>query len=268
MADAPLRDDVRRLWKTGIVDEVRVEVDGTRIAFVVAQRWQIRRVTVKGGEPAMARRFRWLAGVEYEPMRIMRMADGLVTHYRRDGRLDAHIETVAKRAPGGIDVCVVANLGPKVTVGALSFPGRTSVFEQDLVAALPGTTVNRVGEIYDLDALADLTPLAEVYWNHGYRDVRFQPPRTVRHGNKIELAIPVVEGAQYRIGEIHASHPEALTLHTGDVLSRKAMWEAAYALRDRFAPGEDVFVETIEHPDRHTIDLWIQLPWRWPWPVQ
>jgi outer membrane protein insertion porin family len=225
-------------------------------------------VTVVGGDAAAARRFRWLAGVQFEPERITRMTRAMETHFQHNGRLDVSVEAHAKPAAGGVDVCVATTLGPKVTIASLTFPGRAAVAEHELVAVLSGKDdqLNRIGGTYDAETLVkDAGELRGVYFDHGYADVSIGTPRVVRRGARLAVELPIVEGAQYRLGKITTSDRiyGPIGLSRGDIPSRK-IWDKVSALRDRL-DAEDVEVEPTYQRDTHTIDLRLVIRWRWPW---
>jgi outer membrane protein assembly factor BamA len=257
LGEAPLRDDVRRLWKSGVVADATVELEGEGdVRFVVAPRSMIGKVTVLGGDRFMARRFRLLEGVAYEPTRLSRMAAQAQLAYVREGRIDAQVEAVSHVKHGRVDVCVVANPGPKVTIGAIEFPGRTMVSHADLVKAIAsGDGYNRVGGMYDEIAFqTDVLRMTDVYWGRGYAKVHFGDPKVERRGDRMVITVPIREGEVFRIGTITNPFGIAIPVAPGDLFSREKIANA----RDKImaeTKRKYVGVRTKIDEARRTVDL-------------
>ncbi|MGN6107051.1 MAG: hypothetical protein ACTHU0_18235, partial [Kofleriaceae bacterium] len=58
LREAPLRDDLRRLWSLGVLADARVELAGAIVEFAVEPRAIIGRVVTRGGDEDSLRRFR------------------------------------------------------------------------------------------------------------------------------------------------------------------------------------------------------------------
>lgn len=263
ISDAPLRDDLRRIFKSGVVADVHVEVVGEgEIEFVVEPRAKIARVIMRGGDPQMARRFKLLEGAAYEPARVHRMAEAAQVAYVRAGWLEATVE--AKRAVDGdrVSVCVAANPGPKLMIEKVVFPGHAQVPEASLLAAMK-SKVNKVGGAFDAGGFElDKLYLQAEYWDRGHADVRVGEPRAVRKGKGLVVEIPIHEGPVFRFGKIAASVPVALT--PGDVFGRTKVRSVVEELKRRPEIEDAVPLTKLDHEHR-TIDITFEIRWRWPW---
>lgn len=261
--DAPLREDVRRLWALGMLEDVALEARGDEVAFVVAPSPRVFDVELHAADKDSVRRFALLRGAPFEPRRIDRMADALRTLYIREGRLDAKVTVGRRSRPVGIGLCVAVEPGPTVTVGSIAFPGRRAVPERVLVAAMKGY---KVGGIYDEAALQiDELRISAEYWDRGYANVHVGSHRVVRRGDRLRLEVPIAEGEVYRLGAIHTPYVAALALpiKTGDIFSRTRIADA----RERIAKHlhADVVPLTKIDTDTRTITLTFEPHWRWPW---
>lgn len=267
VSDAPLRDDLRRLFKSGVVADAQVELVGEdQIEFVVEPRATISRVVVRGGDPQTARRFRLLEGAPYEPARLRRMAEQAQVAYVRAGWLEATVE--ARRAIAGdrVSVCVAANRGPKLTIREIAFPGRAAVSATTLTAAMRSKS-NKVGSAFDPGAFeGDKIFLEAEYWDRGHADVRVGIPRAIKKGHGLVLEIPIDEGPVFRFGTLSASHrldaPIALT--PGDVFGRTKVIKAREELRALPGVEDAIPLTKLDHEHR-TVDITFQIQWRWPW---
>ena len=267
VSDAPLRDDLRRLFESGVVADAQVELVGDdQIEFVVEPRAKIGRVIVRGGDPQMARRFRLLEGAPYEPARLRRMAEQAQVAYVRAGRLEATVEARRETTGAGVSVCVAATPGPKLTISEIAFPGRAAIPATTLTAAMRSTS-NRVGSVFDPgDFAIDKLRLEAVYWDRGHANVRVGDPRPIKKGHKLVVEIPIDEGPMFRFGTVSArarlDTPIALT--RGDVFGRDKVDKAIAELRAR--PGIEDALPSIKLDTEHrTVDVTFEIRWRWPW---
>jgi len=270
LVDAPLKDDLRALWKSGVIDDARVELEGEgSVVFAVTLREPIQHVTIRGADRKTARRFRLLEGAAFEPARIQRMVEAAKLAYVREGRLEASVVAKRARARDGVAVCVAADPGPRLTIRALRFPGRTAVPAATLIAALRGADakVNHVGGTFDRDALLTDEVLLKVeYWNRGYADVKIGEPRAHRKGDRLIVDVPIVEGPRFRLGRVATNYAIGVPLgvETGEVFDRSKIAAARDRLQE-MTGAASVMPMTKLDSVHETIDLTFELEWKWPW---
>jgi len=265
LVEAPLAEDLRRLWKLGVIEDASVVVGNGEVTFALSPRPTITSVVRKGGDALAQQRFRQLVATPFEPSRIRRMTEALQESYVREGRLDARVEARHRAHPTGVDVCVAANPGPRITIAKLEFPGSKAVPKQQLLSVLHGkdANVNRVGGAFDEAALEfDNLFLLNEYWERGHLDAKVGKPTVKRRGKRLHVAIPIDEGPRYRIGTIDA--PVAVPLRSGDLFRRSKVVEATEKIRTSLAPY-NVYPST--HVDKATrrVDITFEVEWRFPW---
>jgi len=268
IVDAPIGDDLRRLWRLGVISDASVEVNDGTVTFRLAPRPAIRNVVRKGGDRLAQARFRQLEDTTFEPSRVQRMAEALEESYVRDGRLDARVEPRQRVHPQGVDVCVAIDPGPRITIGKLDFPGRKSIPAQELVKAMVSKTLNHVGGTFDEGALEmDLLYMQVLYWDRGFAEVKFREPKIERKGKRLHLAIPIEEGERYRMGRISTNWPVPMPpgIKTGDLFSRTKIADLREAIQ-KLHPGIDVVLPlTSIDREARTIDIVFEIEWRFPW---
>jgi len=274
LTDAPIAADLRRLWKLGVVENARIELDGGRVAFVLTPRPRIDRVVMPRRDRVALRRFDLLAGATYEPQRITRIAAAVKLNYVREGHLDARVD-VSRMVHGElVDVCVAASPGPKITVRSITFPGRKRMPEGVLLAQLHGekAKLNRVGGTFDAEALAyDKTFLLNEYWELGMANASIGEARTRRSGDQIDVEIPIDEGPEFaigtttlRLGDRILGPPHiAIPLAYGEQFKRSRIQAAREAIAAM--TGADVLPLTHIDSVHHRIDVTFELSWRYPW---
>ena len=262
--DAPLKEDVRRLWALGMLEDVALEARGGEVAFVVAPSPRVFDIELHAADRNSVRRFALLRGAPFEPRRIDRMAEALRTLHVRAGRLDARVTVGRKSRRTGVGLCVAVEPGPQVTVDSIAFPGRRAVPASVLVKAMTGY---QRGGLYDEAALQiDELRVSAEYWDRGYANVRVGSHKVVRTGTKLRIEIPITEGDLYRIGSIRAPYARglALPIQRGDLFSRTKIADARDLVAKHLGASHVVPLTKID-VDRRTIDLTFEPHWRWPW---
>ncbi len=262
---APLREDLRRLWKLGVIEDASITADEGVVTFVLTARRTITNVVRKGGDKLAQSRFHRLEAAPFEPSRIRRIAEALQQSYVREGHLDAQVEARQRTHATGIEVCVATNPGPRVTIAKLEFPGAKAVPAKTLLAALHGkeAKVNRPGGSLDEAALAfDEVYLQVEYWERGHLDVRIGKPEVSRRGTRVHVAIPIDEGPSYRLGRITAPIP--VPLRSGDRFRRSQVVKAIEHLQTKL-PVSNVYPQTTIDKDARTVDITFSFEWRHAW---
>ncbi len=262
---APLREDLRRLWKLGVIEDANIIADEGVVTFVLTPRRTITNVVRKGGDKLAQSRFRQLEKAPFEPSRIHRMTEALQQSYVREGRLDAHVEARQRVHADGVDVCVATNPGPRITIAKLEFPGAKAVPAKALMKVLRGkeANLNRPGGAFDEAALAyDELFIQVEYWERGHLDVQVGKPKVSRRGKRIDVAIPIDEGPSYRLGTITA--PTNVDLHSGAVFRRSDVVKALAFVRETL-PVTNVFPRTQLDKEARRVDITFEFEWRYPW---
>ncbi|MEO6771883.1 MAG: POTRA domain-containing protein [Kofleriaceae bacterium] len=259
LREAPLADDLHRLWALGAFGDLRIEVsaeaDGAHVRFVTTPRARVDHVEA-GPAPELAR-LRALVGGAFEPVRIQRVAAAIEAAYVGAGYPDARIEVLearARRPRGGVGLCIAASRGPHATIGAIHFPGAHAVGAAELLAALG--PVHLGGTLSSDDLTYAARKVAQIYWNRGYANVRVDSS-TARRGTSIEVQLAVTEGNVYHLGTVtlldgtRTSVPPDLA--AGELFSRDRIAAARDAIAKRV--GADVQPETTFDLANRRIDL-------------
>ena len=278
LARAAIAEDIRRLWAVGVLTDIHVDTSagegGAALTFVVTPQPLIDRVLISGEaehDPDL-RRMRALLGTPFEPTRVSRMAQAIEQSMIYDGYPDAKIH--ANRAIGGVGVCVRAKRGPRVTIRKLGFAGNALIPDSVLLAQLRGSDksgINRPGGILDEEILSeDNYKLAELYFDRGKPMIRIGNPKTERHGNTIDVTIPITEDATYylskiTVGALDGVSRDTLGLTLGEKFSRERIRAAVDLLESRSDPDSWISPETSFDTVHHTFDLHFAITWRHAW---
>ena len=237
-----VRDDFRRLWDTGFLDDLQVEErdgpDGKIIIFRVSERKRVQIVDFRGSkalsttsiEDELKKRDVALKiDTFYDPARARRVEDVIEEMLDAKGRPFGTAKHDAKTIGGaGMQVSFTIDDGPKAKVKEITFDGNSVFSDAKLrgqmkkikpsglfnLSWLGGKTTYTVDKWTgsDEDPRGDQGRLEDFYLNHGYVQARIGAPKisyTDKPGSSpkkpakaMKIEIPVSEGPQYRVGEV------------------------------------------------------------------
>jgi outer membrane protein insertion porin family len=234
---ATIREDFRRLWATGFLDDLRIEADdytfangvvGKIVTYNLEERARIRLVRYDGAGDLEQNKIDEELRDKGAAIKLDTFIDqGLIRRARtilRDllaqkGFAAAEVTSALEPIPGGpklVQLVFTVNRGPKLVIRDVTFIGNRAVPDAALKAILKGnrpqgllSLVSKRGA-YDETAYADDAQRVEDYYrDHGYVAARVGQPevRTLDDSADgrtrwVQLRIPVYEGRRYRIGTV------------------------------------------------------------------
>jgi len=227
--------DFHRLWATGFLDDLTLEVtDGERgkiVTYVVDERPRVQALDFVGSKELSASAVTEKLVEEkaeipidsfYDPAKVVKaekvIRTMLVDKGRTEGSVSSRVEPLDS---GGVKVVFDIKDEQKIRIRTVDFDGIESFDDWELRWAMKKTRESHVlgalmgGSTYTEEQYAqDVEKVREVYLNNGYVDVSFGPAEMVyedgysrfmfwkRPKRWLDLKIPVEEGKQYRVGAI------------------------------------------------------------------
>jgi outer membrane protein insertion porin family len=271
-----LKDDFRRLWDTGFLDDLLLSVrDGSTgkvVSFVVKERRRVQIVDYRGSKTLTTSNIedelkKKEAALKidsfYDPGKARRV-EAIIRQMLVDkGRPFATVKHEAKVVGGaGYQVSFILDDGPQAKVHDINFEGNKVFSDGTLrkkMKKIKGKGFTNLAWITGKNKFTDEAwsedqkSLRDFYLNNGYVTASVGEPKVTYTDTKkdtggkkkppkrIQLDIPVVEGDQYRVGEIKF---EGLTvfkeegirtlfkLKTGDVYNEARIKKGYDKLRD------------------------------------
>jgi outer membrane protein insertion porin family len=232
-----LKDDFRRVWDTGFVEDLLLDVrDGEKgkiVTFVVDERRRIQIVDFRGSkalttttiEEELKKKEATIKIDTFYDIGKARRVEAILREMLADkGRPFATVKHDAKSVGGaGLQLSFVIDDGPKANVSHIEFEGNTVYSDAALrrqlksikqkgfwnLSWLGGKTTYTEDKWSDPEK-GDRRRLEDYYLNHGYVTATIGEPRIVYAAGKggkkptklVQLVIPVDEGEQYRVGEV------------------------------------------------------------------
>ncbi len=232
-----LREDFRRLWDTGFLDDLLIDVQdgptgGRIVRFVVQERKRIQIVDYRGSKALTTTAIedelkKKEAGLKidtfYDIGKARRVEQILKEMLLEKGRPFATVKHDVKSIGGsGVQVSFTIDEGPKAKVAEVDFVGNTVFSDATLRRQMKKIKQGGFWNLAWLGGKRTYTPekwsgpegdqkrVEDFYLNHGYVTSAVGEPRMsyvdLKTGKKpvkgIKLEIPVSEGEQYRVGQI------------------------------------------------------------------
>jgi outer membrane protein insertion porin family len=232
-----LKDDFRRLWDTGFVEDLLLDVrDGPKgkiVTFVVDERSRIQIIDYRGSkalttttiEDELKKREAAIKiDTFYDINKARRVESILREMLAEKGRPFATVKHETKSVGGaGLQLSFTIDDGPKARVQSIEFEGNTVFPDAKLRGRMKG--IKQAG-FWNLSWLGGKTTYTEEKWadpqegdrkrledfylDHGYVTASIGEPRIeYTDGNtgkkptkKVRLVIPVHEGGRYRVGQV------------------------------------------------------------------
>jgi len=237
-----LREDFKRLWDTGFLDDLQIDVtDGPKgkiVTFRVSERKRIQIVDYRGSKDLTTsniedelkkREAQVKIDTFYDPAKARRVESIIKEMLAQKGRPFATVKHEAKNIGGaGQQLSFIITDGPKAKIKQITFEGNSVYSDGTLKGKLknikePGffnlswlggkTTYTEQKWLGgdEKDPRGDRGRLEDFYLNHGYVTARIGQPRITYIDGKpskkkptkyMKIEIPVTEGDQYRVGEV------------------------------------------------------------------
>lgn len=240
--EAFLAEGFRRLWESGLVEDLKIEAEAledgrVNLIVTVIERPFVNAVIFEGNKKLSATDLKDKldeAGIEVPrnvPLRLAQLTkieNALVGIYAADGYRSARIShTVEDVGRNRRRVVYTIEEGGKVKIGDIVFEGNEAFRDGRLQRALKKTKEKRFYRpfgksiIYNEESWEeDRENLKEFYLNHGYIDIKVGQPTVELFAKKpnaktlkkkkfrAEVTIPVEEGRPYRLGTVSVEGAE------------------------------------------------------------
>lgn len=252
-------DDAKRLYESGLVDDVKVlgeEIDGgVKVIFEVAARGVINTVGFVGNtvfsDRKLAKESKLTAGEVPSDGAILESRRNLQTYYRGFGYPDVNVTHRFQDEGDGVTALIfVIDEGVKSEVSKIRFNGNQGISGVELRREMETkekglfSFITKSGRIDNQELERDLEKLKEFYQDSGYlRAEVISADRVPVDNGRVDLVINVDEGIKYSVNEIQFGPmtvftPEelmpALSLIAGATYSAKKVNDDRRAIRSYY----------------------------------
>jgi outer membrane protein insertion porin family len=270
LEDSLIDRDIRFLYRTGqfeFIEFKRGSLVNGRIDLVVevTPKFRVSTVDFEGNKAVKARRLakeaKTKTNLPLDERQVKEDAEKIREYYQKSGYNQAKVEyRIERNRTTGLGRVIFAiDEGAKVRISRVEFDGNTVVSSRKLRKAMETRSWNWFswitgsGRYRDDEFETDLDKLRDLYREKGFLDVNISADKvlfTYPSPSRLVITIPVVEGRQYKVGNITIS---GNTLHktevllpllktkTGDIFAPSAIEKDQKTLEDFI--GKDGYVD-------------------------
>jgi outer membrane protein insertion porin family len=215
-SEQTVEDDVRSLYATGLVTNVRIYgeplPDGVKVIVVVQTRVTLTEVAIQGNEVIKTKRIRkelnLKTGSPLDEQALEQARQKVVEMYQKRGYPDTDVQykVDVNEERGTARVTFAISEGRKAVVKTISFVGNMAMRlrkemktkENNILGFLTGA-----GRLNNQQLDGDVQKIKELYQDNGYADVQVTDVRIDRLDKKnVAITIYINEGQQYHVGTV------------------------------------------------------------------
>src|SRR5438067_3873240 len=262
-SDSTVEDDIRNLYKTGTIQNVRIfaqpEGDGVKVIVAVQTRQVLRELVIDGAHRVKAKKLRKEIGVKLNaPVNeddLQKARQKIIDSYQSKGftdiAVDFRVEPIDE-SRGTARVIYTVKEGVKGAVKQIRFQGNKHFSERILRKQMKtrGKTmisiIDKSGRLDEVQLQQDLDSIKEFYQNHGYIDVDVQEVGRERKNGPLVITIGIKEGTLYHVNKLSFTGYKETTKEKirkviktkeGAVYSPKQLHDDAKAIADAYGRG-------------------------------
>jgi outer membrane protein insertion porin family len=262
-SDSTVEDDIRNLYKTGTIQNVRIfaqpEGEGVKVIVAVQTRPVIRELVIDGTQKVSAKKLRKEIAVKLNaPVNEDDLQKGrqkIVEIYQSKGFTDITVDFRTEpidESKGTARVIYTVNEGTRGAVKVIEFEGNEHYSDRVLRKQMKtkGKTmlafVDKSGRLDEAQFQQDLDSVKAFYQSHGYIDADVQELRRERKKGPLVITIGITEGAQYHVNKLTFAGEKQTTeqkiralikMKEGGVYSPKQLHDDAKAIADGYGSG-------------------------------
>jgi outer membrane protein insertion porin family len=218
-SEQTVEDDVRSLYATGLVTNVRIYgeplPDGVKVIVVVQTRVTLTEVVIQGNLKVKTKRLRrelnLKSGTPLDEQALEQARQKLVELYQKRGypNTDVQYKVDVNEDRGTARVTFAISEGQQSVVKTIRFVGNSVLTSKRLRKEMKTKENNILGFVTGAGRLnnqqldGDVQKLKELYQDNGYADAQITDVRIDRLDKKnVIVTIYITEGAQYHVGTL------------------------------------------------------------------
>jgi outer membrane protein insertion porin family len=218
-SEQTVEDDVRSLYATGLVTNVRIYgeplPDGVKVIVVVQTRVTLSEIVVQGNQAVKAKRLRRelniKTGSPLDEQALEQARQKLVELYQKRGYPDTDVQykVDVNEDRGTARVTFAVSEGQKSVVKRIRFVGNGALTAKRLRKEMKTKENNILGFVTGAGRLnnqqldGDVQKLKELYQDNGYADAQITDVKIDRLDKKnVVVTIYITEGQQYHVGTL------------------------------------------------------------------
>ncbi|HXA09050.1 MAG TPA: outer membrane protein assembly factor BamA, partial [Chthoniobacterales bacterium] len=269
-SEATVEDDIRALYDTGKIQNVRIfgepKGNGVHVQVILATRALVTEIEIDGAQSFKAKTLR--GEIKFKvpsPADAEKLEEGrqnIIDFYQRKGftGVDVQLQLVTDESRGTARAVYTVKEGEKGAVREIVFQGNTKFSDRTLrkqmktKAKTPISILDKSGRLDQTQLQQDLDSIREFYQNKGYIDIAIPEVRQERFERGVRIVVVINEGILYHVGKVTFQGQEATSearLHTlikmkpGTIYTPKGLKDDTKAIIDGYGAGGYVDVDLL-----------------------
>ena len=247
-------NDIKRIYQLGYFEDVRAEVEpfegGLRLIYLMKEKSTIVRVSLEGNkefdDDKLSEEINITTGTMSDTTLIRKNIRLLKDFYDGEGYWFASIIPIISQVGDGESaLTILIDEGKKVRIKKINIEGNQALSNRKVKGAMKTkswwifsfltASWNTAGFYKKSEMEADIERIKELYYNHGFLNVKIGDPEIKLTANrrKMMINIPISEGPRYKLGSVtfegntfdNKSLRELMPLKDGKTFSRKKLGE-------------------------------------------
>jgi outer membrane protein insertion porin family len=224
--EVAVQNDFRRMWQTGFLDDLKVEIErtpkGIEVIFRVKERPLIKSIEYTGNKKVSTDDIQTKLQDEninirtdqpLDPYLAQRTVNAIQKLMTEKGMQFGTATYKTEPISGSMAKLVfTVDEGPDVKIGDIEFEGNDVFSDGKLKGRMKETKehwmfswITKKDDFEKEKFDKDMERVEELYFNHGYINARIDEPRIEldpQNKERMKITIPVREGRQYKVGQI------------------------------------------------------------------
>jgi outer membrane protein insertion porin family len=269
-----VQEDIRALYKTGYIRDVRIfaqpEGNGVKVIVAVQTRAIIREIEITGAEHVSPKRLRKEIKVRLnqavDEQQLEDARQKIIDIYQGRGYTDVSVQfriDPIDEQHGTARVVFTVNEGAKGAISQVRFEGNAHFSQRVLRKQMKTRArtliyfMDKTGRLDEAQLEQDLEKIREFYQDHGYIDVEIKDVRKERTAKgPMIITIVIAEGPQYHVHKLtisgyhettEAKIRALLKMKEGSVYSPKQLRDDAKLVADAYGSGG--YVDLVISPE-------------------
>lgn len=253
-------EDIKAIYGMGYFEDVKVEVEpfegGVRLAYIVREKPQIRRVDIFGNEELEESKLREKLTISpgslADVVLIQSNADVIRLTYEEEGYpLAAVVPIVGRITEGHALLTYYIREGPKVKIRNIVIEGNREISAGDIKDAIESSEwglfawATKVRQYKKAVLAEDVERIKNLYHDRGYIKAVVSEPvvEMSEDRRRVDIAVAVKEGDRYRVSRVgfggntvfsEEELTEGLSTAPGEFVSKKALGSDVAAITEKY----------------------------------
>ena len=222
-----LRSDLKKVFKMGYFDDVRLKVtdtgEGKAVVFEVKEKPVVSEVTISGQdelkEDAIREVISVIPNTILNPKKIRAAANNIQALYKSKGFYNTKVmPNLSYPKPDRVNIRFAIDEGKKVFIKEIRFAGNTTFKDSKLEKVMGTKEKGWLSWFNDSGVLSqemldqDAARITAFYHNNGFIEAKVDKPEIVQEEEWLYITIEISEGERYKVGNVGLS---------GDIIGNK-----------------------------------------------